>query len=179
MPQAAEVESGEAPAFVPAVEAEAIPAFEPEVGAEVAPAVEETTEATKPTPAAIPKPAPEATSEAAPKAAEVAAEDPVAAAGLYIPADVELLEEYMRLFGEKENVPPRFAGSGLGEPYFVEFGDLGTTLAGLRRLLPKGTRLTYNYDFERAWIRTSDGIDLPSFVERINATEAENETASS
>jgi hypothetical protein len=175
VPQAAEAESEEAPAFEPAVEAEATPSFEPEVGAEVAPAVEETPEATEATPAVTPEALPQAASEAA----VVAAEDPVAAAGLYIPADVELLEEDMPLFDEKDNVPPRFAGQGLGEPYFVEFGDLGKTLAGLRSLLPKGTRLTYNYDFERAWIRSSEGIDLPSFVERINATEAESEPASS
>src|SRR5664279_786793 len=117
---------------------------------------------------------PEATDEAAP-----AAEDSVAGTGLYIPSDVELLEGDMPLYGEKENGPPRFAGSGLGEPCFIEFADLARTLTGLRRLLPKGTRLTYNYDFERAWIRSSEGIDLPSFAERIEAPAAEGEKASS
>jgi hypothetical protein len=118
--------------------------------------------------------------EAAP-AAEAApvAEDPIAGTDLYIPSDVELLEGDMRLYGEKENVPPRFAGSGLGEPFFIEFGDLARTLTGLRRLLPKGTRLTYNYDYERAWVRTSADIDLPSFADRIEAPAAEGEKASS
>ncbi|HEY5478512.1 MAG TPA: hypothetical protein VIJ84_02735, partial [Gaiellaceae bacterium] len=108
----------------------------PEPVAEIAPVAEP-----------VPEAAPEATAEAAP-----AAEDSVAGAGLYIPSDVELLEGDMPLYGEKENVPPRFAGSGLGEPFFIEFADLAWTLTGLRRLLPKGTRLTYNYDYERAWV---------------------------
>jgi hypothetical protein len=72
----------------------------------------------------------------------------------------------MPLYGESENVPPRFAGQGLGEPIFVEFEDLPQTLVGLRRLLPKGTRLTYNFDHERAWVRSSADVDLPSFAER-------------
>ena len=107
-----------------------------------------------------------------------ASEDPVAAAGIYIPADVELLEGDMPLYGEGDKVPPRFAGSGLGEPHFVEFEDLARTLVGLRRLLPKGTRLTYNFDHERAWVRTSEEIDLPSFVERTRTLTAEGEEAS-
>jgi hypothetical protein len=143
----------------------------PEPVAEIAPVVE-------PVPEAAPEPVaetpPEATDEASP-----AAEDSVAGAGLYIPSDVELLEGDMPLYGEKENVPPRFAGSGLGEPFFIEFADLARTLTGLRRLLPKGTRLTYNYDYERAWVRTSADIDLPSFAERIEVPAAEGETASS
>ncbi len=143
----------------------------PEPVAEIAPVVE-------PVPEAAPEPVaetpPEATDEASP-----AAEDSVAGAGLYIPSDVELLEGDMPLYGEKENVPPRFAGSGLGEPFFIEFADLARTLTGLRRLLPKGTRLTYNYDYERAWVRTSADIDLPSFAERIETPAAEGETASS
>jgi hypothetical protein len=84
----------------------------------------------------------------------------------------------MPVYGESENVPPRFAGSGLGEPFFIEFADLARTLTGLRRLLPKGTRLTYNYDYERAWVRTSGDIDLASFAERIDTPAAESEKAS-
>ena len=106
-------------------------------------------------------------------------EDPVAGTGLYIPADVELLEGDMPLYSEKDKVPPRFGGSGLGEPFFIEFADLARTLTGLRRVLPKGTRLTYNYDYERAWVRTSAEIDLPSLAERIEAPAAEGEKASS
>jgi hypothetical protein len=102
-------------------------------------------------------------------------EDPVAAAGVYIPADVELLESDMPVYGEKENVPPRFAGEGLGEPFFIEFSDLANTLVGLRRLLPKGTRLTYNYDYERAWVRSSADIDLASFAERVTTPAKEGE----
>src|SRR5665811_787686 len=122
---------------------------------------------------------PEAAAEPVAEAAAQVTEDPVAGTGLYIPSDVELLEGDMPVYGEKENVPPRFAGSGLGEPFFIEFGDLARTLTGLRRLLPKGTRLTYNYDYERAWVRTSADIDLPSFAERIEAPAAEGETTSS
>jgi hypothetical protein len=144
---------------------------EPEPVAEIAPVAEPVPEAaTEP----VTETPPEATDEAAP-----AAEDSVAGTGLYIPSDVELLEGDMPLYGEKENVPPRFAGSGLGEPFFIEFADLARTLTGLRRLLPKGTRLTYNYDYERAWVRTSADIDLPSFAERIEAPAAEGEKASS
>ncbi len=169
-PQAPEVVSGVMPDAPETVAPEMPTAPEPvaEAAAEAvieAPAAEAAPEAA---------PAPETVSEAT-----AAAEDSVAATGVYIPADAELLEDDMPLYGEKEVVPPRFAGSGLGEPCFIEFSNLGETLAGLRKLLPKGTRLTYNYDFERAWIRSSEGIDLPSFVERIDATETEGETASS
>ncbi|MHB8060772.1 MAG: hypothetical protein ACYDHO_08075 [Gaiellaceae bacterium] len=150
------------------VVAEEAAAYPPEVEPEAAAAVE--------TAPLAPEPA--APAEAAPTAA-AAADDPVAATGVYIPTDVELLEGDMPLYGEQEVVPPRFAGSGLGEPCFIEFADLGETLAGLRRLLPKGTRLTYNYDFERAWIRSSEGIDLSSFVERIGAAATEGDAASS
>ncbi len=157
--------------------------LEPEPVAEIAPVAEPVPVAgiapvAEPVPEAAVEPVtetpPEATDEAAP-----AAEDSVAGTGLYIPSDVELLEGDMPLYGEKENVPPRFAGSGLGEPFFIEFADLARTLTGLRRLLPKGTRLTYNYDYERAWVRTSAEIDLPSFAERIEAPAAEGETTSS
>ena len=177
-PQAAEIVSGVMPEAPPEAAAEAAqavetvteaPAPEPEVAPEAAPAAE-----------AAPEVAPEPVAAAAPSTeAALAAEDPVAATGLYIPAGVELLEGDMPLYSEKEKVPPRFAGSGLGEPCFIEFGDLGETLAGLRRLLPKGARLTYNYDFERAWIRSSEGIDLPSFVERVGVSAAEGEATSS
>ena len=95
------------------------------------------------------------------------ADDPVATTGLYIPADVELLEGDMLVYGENEKVPPMFEGSGLGEPLFIGFGDLPQMLVGLRRLLPTGTRLTYNYDYERAWVRSSAEVDLPSFAERV------------
>jgi hypothetical protein len=126
-------------------------------------------EVTEPEPAPVEEAPP---AEAAPQPATVQAtprmpEDPVAAAGVYIPADVELLEGDMPVYGEKENVPPIFVGEGLGEPLFVEFGDLAKMLLGLRRLLPKGTRLTYNYDYERAWVRASAEVDLPSFAERV------------
>jgi hypothetical protein len=104
-------------------------------------------------------------------ASRAAQEDPVAAAGIYIPAGVELLEGDMPVFGEKENVPPRFVGEGLGEPVYVEFEDLSLVLVGLRRLLPKGTRLTYNYDFARAWVRASAEVDLPAFIERVKSAE--------
>ena len=106
-------------------------------------------------------------------------DDPVAATGLYIPADVELLEGDMPVYGEKENVPQLFEGSGLGEPLFVEFGDLARMLVGLRRLLPTGTRLTYNYDYEQAWVRASAEVDLPSFAERVSTLVSEDEGASS
>jgi len=158
-------------ASVAEVAPEPVPEAAPEPAAEIAPAAEV---APEPVPEPVAETPPEATAEAAPTA-----EDSVAGAGLYIPSDVELLEGDMPLYGEKENVPPRFAGSGLGEPFFIEFADLAWTLTGLRRLLPKGTRLTYNYDYERAWVRTSDDIDLPSFAERIEAPAAEGETASS
>jgi hypothetical protein len=146
--------------------------------AEAAP-VEASTEVEAPAPAPVPEAAavPEAPIEAAPvepapsASSSVVLEDPVAAAGVYIPAGVELLEDDMLVFGEKENVPPRFTGEGLGEPVFVEFGELSQTLTGLRRLLPKGTRLTYNYDFARAWVRTSAEVDLPAYVERVQALD--------
>jgi hypothetical protein len=169
MPEAAPEVAAEAVAEAPAPELSVAPEATAEVAAEVVPAEAAAIESVA---------VPEAAAEAVP-ATSVAAEDPVAATGLYIPADVELLEGDMPLYSEKENVPPRFAGSGLGEPCFIEFAELGKTLAGLRRLLPKGTRLTYNYDFERAWIRSSEGIDLPSFVERIDAPAAEGEATSS
>jgi hypothetical protein len=51
-------------------------------------------------------------------------------------------------------------------------------LVGLRRLLPTGTRLTYNYDYERAWVRSSAEVDLPSFAERARALVWEDEGAS-
>ena len=189
-PQTPEVVSGVMPGASEAFEAAAEAAAEP-IAEAVAPEMPAAPEvAAEPVEAVTEAPAAEAAPEAAPaaEAAPVpetapeetaAAEDPVAGTGVYIPADAELLEDDMPLYSEKENVPPRFAGSGLGEPCFIEFGDLGETLAGLRKLLPKGTRLTYNYDFERAWIRSSEGIDLPSFVERIDAAETEGETASS
>jgi len=183
MPEAAPEVAAEAVAEAPAPELPVAPETTAEAAAEVVPA-----EAAAIEPVAVPEAAPEAVpaaeavpgpvAEAAP-ATSVAADDPVAGTGLYIPADVELLEGDMPLYSEKENVPPRFAGSGLGEPCFIEFAELGKTLTGLRRLLPKGTRLTYNYDFERAWIRSSEGIDLPSFVERIDAPAAEGEATSS
>lgn len=169
MPEAAPEVAAETVAEAPAPELPVAPEATAEVAAEVVPAEAAAIESVA---------VPEAAAEAVP-ATSVAAEDPVAATGLYIPADVELLEGDMPLYSEKENVPPRFAGSGLGEPCFIEFAELGKTLAGLRRLLPKGTRLTYNYDFERAWIRSSEGIDLPSFVERIDAPAAEGEATSS
>ena len=191
-PQLPEIVSGVMPEAAPEPAAEAAPEpmaeVAPEPVAEVAP---DPAAEVAPEPAAevAPEPAAEVApvTEAAPSAepvpeAEAAAqvtEDPVAGTGLYIPSDVELLEGDMPVYGEKENVPPRFAGSGLGEPFFIEFGDLARTLTGLRRLLPKGTRLTYNYDYERAWVRTSADIDLPSFAERIEAPAAEGESASS
>ena len=127
-----------------------------------------------PKPVAAPEPPVAAPAQARPPMPE----DPVAATGLYIPADVELLEGDMPVYGEKENVPPMFEGSGLGEPLFIEFGDLARMLVGLRRLLPAGTRLTYNYDYERAWVRTSADIDLPSFGERAQTLIREDEEAS-
>ena len=129
-------------------------------------------------------PMPEAAAEVAAPGAELvpeatpATEDPVAGADLYIPSDIELLEGDMPLYSDKDKVPPRFAGQGLGEPIFVEFENLPHTLVGLRRLLPKGTRLTYNFDHERAWIRSSEDVDLPSFAERVEEPEAEGEEAS-
>lgn len=99
-------------------------------------------------------------------------DDPVAGSGLYIPADVELLEGDMPLYGENENLAaPMFENGTLGEPLFIEFGDLSKMLVGLRRLLPKGTRLTYNYDYQRAWVRASAGVDLASFAERVQASD--------
>ncbi|MGA9762136.1 MAG: hypothetical protein WBQ14_06920 [Gaiellaceae bacterium] len=176
-PVAEAAPSEQAPEAAPEISSEA-PAeavVEPEPVAEVAPtepAPEPVAEA-----AAVPETAPEAAPQAASEAAS--ADDAVAGTGLYIPSDVELLEGDMPVYGENENVPPRFAGSGLGEPFFIEFADLARTLTGLRRLLPKGTRLTYNYDYERAWVRTSADIDLASFAERIEAPAAEGENAPS
>ena len=173
---------------------EPAPEAAPEPVAEVAPVTEaapsepvpEAEPSAEPVPEQTPDPvaeaaaAPEPTAEAAEApAAPSSTDDAVAGAGLYIPRDVELLEGDMPVYGESENVPPRFAGSGLGEPFFIEFADLARTLTGLRRLLPKGTRLTYNYDYERAWVRTSGDIDLASFAERIDTPAAESEKASS
>ena len=157
---------------LPEIVSGVMPEVAPEPAAEVAPEpVAEVAPVTEAAPSA--EPVPEAAAEPAAEAAAQVTEDPVAGTGLYIPSDVELLEGDMPVYGEKENVPPRFAGSGLGEPFFIEFGDLARTLTGLRRLLPKGTRLTYNYDYERAWVRTSADIDLPSFAERIETPAAE------
>ncbi|MGZ4397355.1 MAG: hypothetical protein ACXVZ1_02950, partial [Gaiellaceae bacterium] len=96
-------------------------------------------------------------------------EDPVAAVGLYIPGDVERFEGDMPLFGEADVVPPLWQGEGLGEPLFVDFNDLSQMLAGLRQLLPKGTRLTYNYDPERAWIRSVAAVDLAAYGESVRS----------
>ena len=195
MPQPPE----EATEYAPAAEAE--PVVEAELEAAPVPEMPQPPEeATEYAPAAEAEPVvpvlpqlPEAAAEVsapvaaefAPKATPVASgttqvtDDPIAGADFYIPSDVELLEGDMPLYSEKENVPPRFAGQGLGEPIFVDFDDLPQTLVGLRRLLPKGTRLTYNFDHERAWIRSSADVDLPSFAERVDATADEGETASS
>jgi len=177
-PQLPEIVSGVMPEVAPEPAAEVAPEpaaeVAPEPVAEVAPVTEAAAEVAPVTEAApSAEPVPEAAAEPAAEAAAQVTEDPVAGTGLYIPSDVELLEGDMPVYGEKENVPPRFAGSGLGEPFFIEFGDLARTLTGLRRLLPKGTRLTYNYDYERAWVRTSADIDLPSFAERIETPAAE------
>ena len=177
-PQLPEIVSGVMPEAAPEAAAEVAPEpvaeVAPEPAAEVAPVTEAAAEVVPVTEAApSAESVPEATAEPAAEAAAQVTEDPVAGTGLYIPSDVELLEGDMPVYGEKENVPPRFAGSGLGEPFFIEFGDLARTLTGLRCLLPKGTRLTYNYDYERAWVRTSADIDLPSFAERIETPAAE------
>ena len=163
------------------VAAEEMPAAEVEVAEPEPAAVEQAYEEVAPEVEAEPEPvaveqayeevAPEAEAEPEPVAERTQArpplpDDPVAATGLYIPADVELLEGDMLVYGENEKVPPLFEGSGLGEPLFIEFGDLPRMLVGLRRLLPTGTRLTYNYDYERAWVRSSAEVDLPSFAER-------------
>jgi hypothetical protein len=191
-PQSPEVVSGVMPEAAPVPEWPS-PEPVPEEAAEVAPepvaeAVAEPVAEVVPEPVAEAAAEPEAAAEvaAAPeKAAETpaettpAVEDPIAGTDLYIPSDVELLEDDMRVYGEKENVPPRFAGSGLGEPYFIEFDDLSETLSGLRRLLPKGARLTYNYDYERAWVRSSADIDLASFAERLKEPAEKSEKASS
>jgi hypothetical protein len=195
-PQSPEIVSGvmpeaepEAPAEAAAEAAVEAPAYEvPQMPQP--PVVAEPVAEVVPEPVAEVVPEPEAAAEVAtepevPAVAETpsettpAVEDPVAGTGLYIPSDVELLEDDMRVYGEKENVPPRFAGSGLGEPYFIEFDDLSETLSGLRRLLPKGTRLTYNYDYERAWVRTSADIDLASFAERLKEPAEKSDKASS
>jgi len=177
-PQLPEIVSGVMPEAAPEPAAEVAPEpvaeVAPEPAAEVAPVTEAAAEVAPVTEAApSAEPVPEAAAGPVAEAAAPVTEDPVAGTGLYIPSDVELLEGDMPVYGEKENVPPRFAGSGLGEPFFIEFGDLARTLTGLRRLLPKGTRLTYNYDYERAWVRTSADIDLPSFAERIETPAAE------
>jgi hypothetical protein len=187
MPEAALEPVPEAPVAEPAPEVAPEPVMEAPI-AEAMPS-EETAPPAETAEVAPEETAPELAAEYAPTAEVAAAteatpeatadEDPVAGTGLYIPADVELLEGDMPLYSEKDKVPPRFAGSGLGEPFFIEFGDLARTLTGLRRLLPKGTRLTYNYDYERAWVRTSAEIDLPSFAERIEVPAAESEKASS
>jgi hypothetical protein len=133
--------------------------------------------------AAAPEPEPVA-AEAPPAAPAPAAagrppglEDPIAAAGIYIPADAELLEGDMPLYGDNERVDSIFKGEGLGEPLFVEFSDLARMLIGLRRLLPARTRLTYNYDYERAWIRSSADIDLASYAESVRTLIWEGEEA--
>ena len=167
-PEAEIVEYEQVAAEVEVAEPE--PAAVEQAYEEVAPGVE-----AEPEPVAVEQAyeevAPEAEAEPEPVAERTQArpplpDDPVAATGLYIPADVELLEGDMLVYGENENVPPLFEGSGLGEPLFIEFGDLPRMLVGLRRLLPTGTRLTYNYDYERAWVRSSAEVDLPSFAER-------------
>ena len=163
----------------PVAEAPVVEATPSEQVAPAAATTEVAPEETAPEFATEYEPAVEVAAAAETTSEATAEEDSVARTGLYIPADVELLEGDMPLYGEKDKVPPRFAGSGLGEPFFIEFGDLAWTLTGLRRLLPKGTRLTYNYDYERAWVRTSAEIDLPSFAERIEAPAAEGENASS
>jgi hypothetical protein len=172
------------------VAAEEVPAAEVEFAEPEPAAVEQAYEEVAPEAVAAPMAAPEPVVEevipeaaAAPVAAPAQArpplpEDPVASTGLYIPAGVELLEGDMPVYGESEKVPPMFEGSGLGEPLFIEFGDLARMLVGLRRLLPAGTRLTYNYDHERAWVRTSAEIDLPSFGERARTLILEDEGAS-
>jgi len=175
MPPAPEV----APEVVPVAEV----APEAVLAPEVVPVAEVEPEVAAPVPEMPPVPEAAASAEATPAAEPVpeatpVAEDPVAGAGLYIPGDVELLEGDMPLYGENEKVPPRFAGSGLGEPIFIEFENLPKTLVGLRRLLPKGARLAYNYDHERAWVRSSADIDLPSFAERVETLAAEGEEAS-
>ncbi len=156
-------ESLPTPEPAPTAAMEFVPVVEP--APEIAPVAEVTPEVAAPGTELVP--------EATPPA-----EDPVAGAELYIPSDVELLEGDMPLYGDKEKVPPRFAGEGLGEPIFVEFEHLPQTLVGLRRLLPKGTRLTYNFDHERAWVRSSVDVDLLSFAERVEALAAEGEEAS-
>ncbi|MGD0167466.1 MAG: hypothetical protein ABSC51_09310 [Gaiellaceae bacterium] len=188
IPAAAEaplIEAGSVAETMPVFEAapvtETAPVTEDVPATEAAPELEATpTAAEAPTEPAIsvgevsetvPELAPATASEASPPMAE----DPVASVGLYIPADVELLEGDMPVYGEGENVPPLFEGQGLGEPLFIEFSELVQMLIGLRRLLPAGTRLTYNYDYERAWVRASAEVDLPSFAERVHALEAEDE----
>jgi hypothetical protein len=104
-------------------------------------------------------------------------EDPVAAAGLYIPGDIERFEGDMPLFGDAEVMGPLWLGDGLGEPLFVDFNDLPQMLAGLRQLLPKGTRLTYNYDHERAWVRSLKEIDLAAYAESVRTLMWEHEGA--
>ena len=179
--QPQEPEAAPEPAFVPEATPEAIaePVAE-DAFAPAEPVAEEVATPAEVEPVLEPAASPELVAEAtaAPEAA-APADDPVAGTGLYIPGDVEYLEGDMPLYSEQDKVPPRFAGSGLGEPFFIEFGDLARTLTGLRGLLPKGTRLTYNYDYERAWVRTSAEIDLPSFAERIEAAAEEGEKASS
>ncbi len=160
-----------------AVAAEAAPEPAPEPAPEVVPeapadyleqpAAQATADApAEPEPAASPE-APEPAAAAVPT--PTATGDPVAATGVYIPPDVELLEGDMPLYSEKDKVAPIFKGEGLGEPLFVDFADLPEMLTGLRRLLPPKTRLTYNYDYERAWVRASKEIDLVAIAEQVKA----------
>jgi hypothetical protein len=115
---------------------------------------------------------------AAPEAEVGAAQpldDPIAASGLYIPGDVEYLEGDMPTYGDNEKVASIFKGEGLGEPLFVDFGDLARMITGLRKILPAGTRLTYNFDYQRAWIRATGSVDLPAYAESVRALMWEGE----
>jgi len=102
-------------------------------------------------------------------------DDPIAASGLYIPGDVEYLEGDMPAYGDNEKVASIFKGEGLGEPLFVDFGDLARMISGLRKILPAGTRLTYNFDYQRAWIRATGTVDLPAYAESVRALMWEGE----
>jgi hypothetical protein len=102
-------------------------------------------------------------------------DDPIAASGLYIPGDVEYLEGDMPTYGDNEKVASIFKGEGLGEPLFVDFGDLARMITGLRKILPAGTRLTYNFDYQRAWIRATGTVDLPAYAESVRALMWEGE----
>lgn len=159
----------EAPPAEPVPEQVAEPAVEPsEISAApeaAAPAPVEVAPAVEPEPAIEPEPAQPPPAPATP----VASEDPVAASGIYIPPDVELLEVDVPVYGEKDKIAPIFKGEGLGEPLFIDFADLPEMLTGLRRLLPPKTRLTYNYDYERAWVRATAEVDLVAIAEQIKA----------